>query len=253
MPPLLGTVTNKLLITAAYKYVALAVMLTNSNLFVQQTQLPLDQPLTFTNIVLSRCSVAPPRLMGFGGSVVTKKYFFGFGHSHFANFWQWEFHAESIDNIRAKQIEWSQMISQIDTNQVHTLALSWLNNLGVDTQTMEQKYPCDIRQKFYYKNSDGSLMPMDKTKVLLPIYVISWGSIPLKSHPQYSYPAATMTIFGPTKELIEYHLFDDALMLRPKLEIKDYDKLLSISNSVFSQYDESQRNNLVMQFGINSH
>jgi hypothetical protein len=57
-----------------------------------------------------------------------------------------------------------------------------------------------------------------------------------------------MTIFGPTKELIEYHLFDDALMLRPKLEIKDYDKLLSISNSVFSQYDESQRNDLIKQF-----
>jgi hypothetical protein len=239
---------GKLAITAAYKFVAMAVMMTNCNLFVQQTQLPLDHPLTFTNVVLSRCSVAPPRLMGFGGSIVTKKYFFGFGHSHFANFWQWEFHAESIDNIRAKQIEWSQMTSQIGTNEVHTLALSWLNNLGVDTQTMEQEYPCDIRQKFYYKNSDGSLTPIDKTKVMLPIYEISWGSIPLKSHPQYSYPAATMTIFGPTKELIDYHLFDDALMLRPKLEIKDYDKLLSISNSVFSQYDESQRNDLVRQF-----
>lgn len=178
MPPLLGTVTNKLLITAAYKYVALAVMLTNCNLFVQQTQLPLDHPLTLTNIVLSRCSVAPPRLMGFGGSIVTEKYFFGFGHSHFANFWQWEFHAESIDNIRAKQIEWSQLTSQIGTNEVHTLAVSWLNNLGVDTQTLEQEYPCNIIQKFYYKNSNSSLTPMYNTKVALPIYVISWGINP---------------------------------------------------------------------------
>jgi hypothetical protein len=137
--------------------------------------------------------------------------------------------------------------TRIGTNEVPTLALSWLNNLGVDTQTLEQKYPCQITQKFYYQNSNGSLTPLDKTKVMLPIYVISWGSIPLKSHPQYSYPAATMTIFGPTKELIEYHLLDDSLMLRPKLEVKDYDKLLSISNSVFSQYDESQRNDLVRQ------
>ncbi|MGH7976031.1 MAG: hypothetical protein ACREC8_05170 [Limisphaerales bacterium] len=239
---------SKLAITAAYKFVAMVVMLTNCNLFVQQTQLPLDHPLTFTNIILSRGSVAPPRLMDFTGSIVTKKYFFGFGHGHFANFWQWEFHAESIDNIRAKQIEWAQMTSQVGTNEVRALALSWLNNLGVDTQTMEQKYPCNITQKFYYKNSNVSLTPLDKAKVMLPIYVISWGSIPLKSRPEYSMPAVTMTVFSPTKELIEYHLLDDSLMLRPKIEIKDVDKLLAIPDSDFKQYSQSHRDDLVKQF-----
>ena len=140
------------------------------------------------------------------------------------------------------------MASQIDTNQTHTLAITWLNNLGVDTVTMEQKYPCNITQKFYYKNSNGSLTPVDKTKVLLPIYVISWGSIPLKTRPEYSMPAVTMAIFGPTKELIEYHLLDDSLMLRPKIEIKDVDKLLAIPDSDFKQYDEAQGNDLVRQF-----
>lgn len=245
----LAAAKGKLTITAAYKFVALAVMLTNCNLFVQQTQLQLDQPLTFTNIMLSRCSVAPPRLLGFSGGVQTEKYFFGFGHDHLANFWQWEFRPQS--NIRQHQIEWSQMTSQVGTNEVHTLALSWLNNLGVDTQTMEQKYPCKITQRFYYKNSNGSLTPLDKAKVMLPIYVISWGSIPLKSRPEYSMPAVTMTIFGPTKELIEYHLLDDSLMLRPKLAVKDPDKLLSISNSVFYQFNDLQRSNLVEQFSGN--
>jgi hypothetical protein len=61
-----------------------------------------------------------------------------------------------------------------------------------------------------------------------------------------------MTVFGPTKELIEYHLFDDALMLRPKLEIKDAEKLLTISNEVFYKFDEMQKSNLVEQFGIKS-
>jgi len=244
-----AAVKGKLAITAAYKFVALAVMLTNCNLFVQQTQLPLDQPLSFTNIMLSRCSVAPPRLLGFSGGVQTEKYFFGFGHDHLANFWQWEFRPQ---NLRAKQIEWSQMTSQIGTNEVHTLAVSWLNNLGVDTQTMEQKYPCNITQKFYYKNSNGSLTPLDKAKVMLPIYIISWGSIPLESRPEYSMPAATMTIFGPTKELIEYHLLDDSLMLGPKLEVKDFENLLTISNAQFYKFDNMQRSNLIMQFGNGS-
>ncbi len=58
----------------------------------------------------------------------------------------------------------------------------------------------------------------------------------------------TMTVFGPTKELMEYHLFDDALMLSPKLEIKDVEKLLTISNQVFHTFDETQKSNLVKEF-----
>ncbi len=146
----LAAAKSKFAITAAYKFVAMAVMLTNCNLFVQQTRLPVDHPLTFTNDVLSS-SVAPPGLMGFGGSIVTSNYFFGFGHSHFANFANVNFRKQT----REKQIEWSQMTSQIDTNQVSTLALTWLNNLGVDTLTLEQKYPCTITQRFYYNKTGG--------------------------------------------------------------------------------------------------
>jgi hypothetical protein len=242
---------SKLVITAAYKFVAMAVMLTNCNLFVQQVHLPLDHPIVQTNVILSRCSVAPPRLMDFTGSLVTEKYFFGFGHGHLANFWQWQFHAESLQGkIRAKQEEWSKMPSQISTNDVYSLALNWLNNLGVDVTTLEQKYPCKIMQRFFYKSPNGSLAPLDKSKVPLPIFEISWGSIPLRGHPQYSFPAATMTIFGPTKELIEYHLMDDSLMLRPKLEIKNYEGLLTITNEAFYKFDEMQRSNLIKQFTL---
>lgn len=249
MPPLGITVTNKLLITAAYKYVALAVMLTNCNLFVQQAHLPLDHPITQTNIILSRCSVNPPRLMGFGGSIVTEKYLFGFGHGHLANFWQWEFRpASSSAGITQQHEQWAQMTSQIETNEVRQLAENWLANMGVDVATLEQKYPCKITQKFFHHNSGSGLKPLDENQVPLPIFEISWGSIPLRGHPQYSFPAATMTVFGSTKELIEYHLLDDSLMLHPKLEIKDFEKLLAITNAVFYQFDDTQRSNLLRQF-----
>ena len=111
---------------------------------------------------------------------------------------------------------------------------------------MEKKYPCKITQIFFYKNSNGSLEPVDKSTIQLPIFKISWGAIPLHGRPEYSLPAATMTVFGPTKELIEYHLFD-ALMLRPKLEVKDPEKLLTITDEAFYKFDEMQRSNLVKQ------
>jgi hypothetical protein len=40
--------------------------------------------------------------------------------------------------------------------------------------------------------------------------------------------------------------------LRPKLEIKDFEKLLTISNEVFHAFDEIQRSNLVKQFTTQS-
>jgi hypothetical protein len=241
------TITNKLFVTAAYKCVALAVMLTNCNQFVQETHLPLGQRITQTNIILSRCSVNPPRLMEFGGSVVTEKYFLGFGHGHLANFWQWEFRsAATAEGITEQHEQWVQMVSQIGTNEVRQLADNWLANLGVDVATMDGEYPCKITQRFFYKNSGSGLKPLDKVE--LPIFEISWGAIPIQGHPQYSFPAATMTVFGPTKELIEYHLLDDSLMLRPKLEVKDFESLLAIPDTAFDQFSDPQRGNLVRRF-----
>jgi len=246
-------VTNKLLVTAAYKYVALAMMLTNCNLFLQQTHLAKDAPMVFSNVILSECSVAPPRLMGFSGSVVTTNLFFGFGHDHLANFWQKKFRSNETSGITTLHEQWAQMPSPIGTNEVRSLALAWLINLGVDTAALENKYPCKISQRFFYRNRTGQLTEQSAAKVMLPVYEISWGAIPLGSRREYNLPAVTMTVFGPTKELVEYHLFDDSLMLLPKLEIEDLEKLLNIPDEEFHQYDDLQRSNLVSQFTVNDH
>jgi len=141
------------------------------------------------------------------------------------------------------------MTSQIGTNEVRQLVLNWLMDVGVDVATMEKKYPCTITQKSFLPHAGNSEGSLEQTKrVLLPVFQIQWGSIPVQGHPQYNLPAATMTVFGPTKQLIEYHLFDDSLILRPKLEIKDAEKLLTITNEAFYKFDEIQRSNLVREF-----
>jgi hypothetical protein len=228
--------------------VALAMMLTNCNWFAQETHLPLNHPLVQSNVILARCSVAPPRLMGFSGSVVTEKYFFGFGHDQLANFWQWEFRPTSESAIKEQNAHWSKMTSPIGTNEVHQLARNWLMNLGIDVPFMEKKYPCSITQRYYYQNPGGTLQPQTKALIRLPIFEISWGSIPLSQRPEYNLPAVTMTVFGPTRELVEYHLYDDHLMLRPKLAVKDYERLLEITDEDFQKFDPLQRENLVKRF-----
>ncbi len=51
-----------------------------------------------------------------------------------------------------------------------------------------------------------------------------------------------------TKELLAYHLLDDALMLSPAIHIKDPEKLLAIRDEDFQKYSELQCSNLVTQF-----
>ncbi|HVU27958.1 MAG TPA: hypothetical protein VHG71_09510 [Verrucomicrobiae bacterium] len=59
-----------------------------------------------------------------------------------------------------------------------------------------------------------------------------------------------MTIFGPTKELVEYHLYDDSLMMRPKLDLINTEKLLQIPDSEFKQYTQAQKDDLVKKYGF---
>jgi hypothetical protein len=60
------------------------------------------------------------------------------------------------------------------------------------------------RERYFYQNASGGSQIQSKAIVTPPIFEISWGSIPLGGRPEYSLPAATMTTFGPTEELIEY-------------------------------------------------
>ena len=76
---------DKFFINLAYKHVALATMLVLANDFIQKARIPLGQPLTARD-VQSGSHVSPPRLMGFGGSIITPTHFFGFGNGYLANF-----------------------------------------------------------------------------------------------------------------------------------------------------------------------
>jgi len=62
----------------------------------------------------------------------------------------------------------------------------------------------------------------------------------------------TLTILGSTKELIEYHVLDDSLFQRSRLQIAESEKLLSISDAEFQSFDALQRSNLMSRFVFKS-
>jgi hypothetical protein len=84
--------------------------------------------------------------------------------------------------------------------------------------------------------------------IVLPVYTVEWRGSILRSQPKRESAVVTVTIFGATKELVEYHVLDDSLFLRPRIEIKDPEELLAIPDDEFRAFDALQRSNLVVRF-----
>jgi hypothetical protein len=240
---------NNFFITAAYKYVALMVVLAEANFFTEKVHLPLDNPITEQDMRPGG-QISPPRLMGFGGSLLTDTYFFGFGKGGLANFKKLRFEPDNEAAIRERNFRFADMKSLIGTNEAYQLATNWLIAIGVEVQALESKYPPKVTQRRYYPDAKGLVIRPEpgQRELLMPIFDLQWGNIPFVSGGRdYPMPALSLAIFGPTKELIEFHLMDRSLSRRPE-PIKDFEKLLAIPDVEFNTYTATQRSNLVIRF-----
>ena len=227
----------------AYKYVAMLLMVAEVNFFCGQTGLKIERPYT-EHDVQKGSHVGPYDPKDFGGSILTDQYLFGFGWGHLATFSKRGFMpANSSKGVHGRILELSQVSSLIDTNEAYRLATNWLTALGVDVKRMEGKYRRNIVQARNYP--DGN---REATPVLLPVYYVEWRGSILRSQPNQEIAVVRVVIFGATKELVDYLVLDDSLFLRPRILMKDAEKLLAIPDEEFRRYDPLQRSNLVAQF-----
>jgi hypothetical protein len=243
---------NTFLISLAYKHVALAVMLALANDFAKKTQLPIEGNLTAKD-VQSGSHVSPPRLMGFGGSVMTTNYFFGFNNGYLANFKKLEPKLNSDAAYQARNKQLAGMKSEVDSIGAFQLATNWLIKAGLDVMTLESKSGHKTTQRSFLNNPRGAgLAESSNVVVWLPVFDIEWGKKEVRSQSAtYTLPLLVVTIFGPTQELIEMHITDDAVMGGIKQPIKDVEKLLAVADATFLRYDELQKSNLVAGFATN--
>jgi hypothetical protein len=243
---------NALLINQAYRFVAIALMLVQVNYFCNKTGLPTTNPITQKD-VREGSHIGPPSASEFTGSIVTDKYLFGFIDGHLAHFKDSEFTTTTLSDadIARRNIRLSKLPSEIDTNGAYRLATNWLVQLGVDFQVTETKYHLRLEQWRYYP--DGQVNPgqlHDRTTVWLPIYQVEWrGPIVIGTRTLEDRVAVGMTISGVTQKLISFDLQDHSIMSRPRINIKERDKLLSVRDDEFQGLNEIDRSNLVARFG----
>ena len=233
---------NPLSLNLAYKFVAFMLMLGEANSFCRRTGL---EPQAAYNLPAIRdgSHVGPATSPEIGGSVLTEKYFFGFGRGHLANFYQRAFKTRGGKSVQTWNIELSQHPSLLDTNSAYEMATNWLGATGIDLPALEAKYRRSLLQwRFYPEGPEGPA-------VLLPVYQVEWKGQILRRTARES-AVVSVTVWGTKKEVVEHHVLDDTLFSRAALRIKEADALLTIADVEFQRLGASQKNDLVTKFGF---
>ncbi len=221
---------DKLFISLAYQYVALALMLAEANHALRRLDIPGWEAVSATNVV--SCYISPPRLRR-GGSFDTLTHSFGFGVEGRLQFIQ-RLDLEPDRNLEERHARWAKMKSLIGTNEAYQLATNWLAKLDVDVSALERAHPSQVTQEFYYRGGEASATRV----VMLPRYEVKWGTNPML-------PAVSVSIFGPTKEPIHIRQNDASFSKRPRGLVTDAERLLAIPNREFGRYSLLEKSNLV--------
>jgi len=233
---------NPLTLSFAYKFGAFALMLMEVKSFCGRTGLPAGRVYTHSDI-MEGSHVGPATLPEVNGSILTDKYFFGFGRGHLANFYNRGFKANTDAAIQARNVELSKLQSLVDTNGAYALATNWLNAAGVNVAAVEAKYRRTINQWRFYPEG------LEKPSAPLAVYQVEWrGSIFRTSARETA--VVSVTVLGATKEIMEHHILDDSLFQSPALRIADGKGLLAIPDQDFQKYSATQKSNLVAKFAF---
>lgn len=229
---------EKLFVSAAYRYVALALMLAEANHAIEKLEIPGWKQVAAADVVSYH--VSPPRLSP-GGSVDTATHIFGFGRNGQLQFIQMK-EPDSNLSLEERHRKWAGMKSLVDTNTAYVLASNWLTKLDVDVTKLQNTYPVQVVQEYYFS---GGLQAKE-TKVMLPRYEVRWGT-------NETEPAVWISIFGPTKQPIHIRQTDSSFSHRPHGITKDPEKLLAIKDDEFARYTLTQRSNLVVESAPSSY
>jgi hypothetical protein len=224
---------QELFISAAYRYVALCLMLAEANQALRKLDVAEWKPVGADEIVSHH--VSPPRLRP-GGSLQTSNFIFGFGAQGQLQFIQ-TLEPDGAGSFEARHAKWAEMKSLVGTNESYALASNWLHRLDVDVVSLEKAHPARVSQEFYFApNPEGG----NPRKVMLPRYEVKWGTNEFE-------PAVWVSIFGPTKEPIHIRQNDLSFSRRPRGITRNAEELLQISDGDFAGFGSVQRSNLVLK------
>lgn len=221
--------------TLAYKYVGLAALLAEINFCADRMGLAINLPIPKSDL---RETYVSPTWLEFGGTLTTTTYRFGLVAGQLRTVTRQNL--DSDLSIRERHEKWATMKSLLGTNEAYQLATQWLSAIEIDVKELERKHPVQVKQRFFYPDAiDADEQPPDalKRKIMLPAFAIEWG--------KGLNPAVQISVFGPTKELTRMYIRDTAVIRRPKLSLRNPERLLAISDNDFKRFSDEQKAKLL--------
>lgn len=210
----------------AYRFVSVAVMLAEANLWAQRLLLPIQLPLKRAD--LRSEFVAMPNVAT-GGSLVTEDYFFGFRESLFLLAKLAPFGATGDMAERYRLLACS--AATMNSGEAYLRAAAVLEKLAVNVRELEQTNHPEVRQRVALL--DGQEQP-------LPVFFVRWGD--------WEEAKIEVEIDGRTGSLVELRFNDASLCQRPAQPIVNPELLLGVPDQEFDSYTEAQRQSLISRF-----
>jgi hypothetical protein len=220
-----------MILSAAYKWIAIAVMLTEINHCVKQLNLPCGCILN-DNVRVAH--VGRPDLFKFSGRIETDNYFFVFYKSGRLSY---IVRKGKLKDVVKRSTTATNLISN---DQAYNLASQWLASIDVDVARLEQNNKPTVRQRFVYDNPVPMNSPLTNGPMTWqPYFDVRWGD--------WNRPTISVVLNGETKELESIRQEVDSYSRRPKELIlgKNIKMLLEIPDVEFEKYTSGERGELL--------
>jgi hypothetical protein len=224
-----------MVVSLAYKYVAIIVMLAEINFCAGRLNLPDQLPIKESDLRAE--AVFAPSVIGFAGRLDTQKYSFSFAKDGRLRF------ITKLDNGRGNQTlrvyleGLSKIKSTITTADAYRIATNWCAAVEIDLPRLEKDHPPIVKQQTFVPWAGSG---DTNAEVPLPIFDVKWGD--------WAHPVVDVQISGAHGELLKFRQEVTTYSKRPASLIKNLDELLAIPDEEFLKYTDMDRSNLVVRF-----
>ncbi len=217
-------------IPLAYKYVAIALMLTEANYFADRLQLPIQKPITRDDV---RYAYAyPPALRWLEGRIDAHGYSFGFFSSGRLSAVTKMRNNGAIDRPEhAKSAPEPLLLAE--SNAFYKVATNFGSVMSINFTNLERAYPCVV-SAYSVMNAGENNAGKPATNLLVSVY---WER------------KVDVIFLMPSGSLIELRQNSDLYSERERMTIVGSNELLNIRDQDFVDYSSSKKIEMAASFG----
>lgn len=214
---------------AAYKALALQLMIGEADQLTRELGLPVQHPIQMQQ--LADAFVGPP-LYGVAGSIQTTNLAVTFSGGQFHTLTRIDIYPPL--KMSPATIKKLPPTANISAGEAYQLATQWLTSISMDVASLEKHYPPKISQQVYSGPENPNATRFERgqpdipSRTYIAYFEIAWDDGHLK---EFQRPPVMVTVLGNTKELVRLQLADRSFLRRPPLLVPNQAEFGLVTNT----------------------